>query len=96
MPSDSHRLSILSAEEAEGLYGFPRFADEDRHLYFDLSAPERVAADAHTAPVVAHLILQFGYFKAKRQFFNYTPDSASEDLRHILKSATAPRTASGR
>jgi hypothetical protein len=56
MPSDSHRLSILTAEEIEDLYGFPRFTDEDRHQYFDLSAPERVAVDAHTAPVAAHLI----------------------------------------
>ncbi len=31
MPSDSHRLSILTAEEIEDLYGFPRFTDEDRH-----------------------------------------------------------------
>jgi len=84
MPSDSHRLSILTAEEIEDLYGFPRFTDEDRHQYFDLSTPERVAVDAHTAQVAMHLILQFGYFKAKRQFFNYTLDSASEDLRHIL------------
>ena len=85
MPSDSHRLSILTAEEIEDLYGFPRFTDEDRHLYFDLSAPERVAVDAHTAQVAVHLILQFGYFKAKRQFFNYNLDSVSEDLRYILE-----------
>ena len=68
--SDSHRLSILSDEDIDDLYGLPRFTDEDRHLYFGLSLPEREAVDVHTPSVAAHLILQLGYFKAKQQFFN--------------------------
>ena len=35
------RLSILSAQEVGDLYDLPRFTEEDRHLYFDLSATER-------------------------------------------------------
>jgi TnpA family transposase len=84
MSADSHRLSILNAEDVENLYGLPRFTDEDRHLYFDLSVPEREAVDACTASVAAHLVLQFGYFKAKRQFFNYEQDDVFEDLRYVL------------
>jgi TnpA family transposase len=84
MPSDSHRLSILTTEEIEDLYGFPRFTDEDRHLYFGLSTAERLVVDAHTTSVAAHLILQFGYFKAKKQFFNHVQDSVSEDLHYVL------------
>lgn len=86
MSSDSHRLLILTAVEIEDLYGFPRFTNEDRHLYFDLSAQEQEAVNAHTVSVATHLILQFGYFKAKQQFFNYpyTQDSASEDLSYVL------------
>jgi len=85
LPADSHRLSLLSAEEIEDLYGLPRFTDEDRQLYFDLSVPEREAVDACTASVAAQLILQFGYFKAKRQFFNYEPDGVLEDLRYVIE-----------
>lgn len=70
MPADSHRLSILTAEEIEELYGLPRFTDDDRHLYFDLSVPEQSIIKAHSTSVAAHLVLQLGYFKAKRQFFN--------------------------
>ena len=83
--SDSHRLSILSSEDIEDLYGLPRFTDDDRHLYFSLSPPEREAVDVdvHTPSVAAHLILQLGYFKAKRQFFNYSLENASNDLHHI-------------
>lgn len=84
MPFDSHRLTILTAEEVEDLFGFPRFSDEDRHLYFDLSKPERAAADAYIVTVAAHLILQFGYFKAKRQFFFDAQNNVSEDLCYIL------------
>lgn len=78
-------MTILTAEEIEDLFGFPHFTDEDRHLYFDLSTPERAAVDAHTASVATHLILQFGYFKAKRQFFYDEQDSASKDLHYILE-----------
>ena len=89
MLADSHRLAILTAEEIEDLYGLPLFSD-DRHLYFDLSDPERDAADSHTFSVAVHLILQFGYFKGKRQFFNYEQDSVLEDLRvHPEKYAHA-------
>jgi len=45
MSSDSYRLTILTAEEIEDLFGFPRFTDEDRHLYFDLSTSERVGVN---------------------------------------------------
>lgn len=41
-----HRLAILSHEEVDELYALPRFADEDRHTYFDLSPPEREAVEA--------------------------------------------------
>jgi TnpA family transposase len=81
--SDSHRLSILSDEDIDDLYGLPRFTDEDRHLYFGLSLPEREAVDVHTPSVAAHLILQLGYFKAKQQFFNYSLDNVGNDLHHI-------------
>jgi len=81
MTTDSHRLSILTAREIDDLYGLPRFTEDDRHLYFDLSATERAAVDAHTLSVAVHLTLQLGYFKAKRQFFADEQDAVLEDLR---------------
>ena len=41
--SDSHRLTILTLEEVEDLYGLPRFTDDDRRLYCDLSPTEHAA-----------------------------------------------------
>ncbi len=85
MNIDSRRLSILSAEEVEALYSLPRFTEDDRRLYFDLSAAERETVVAiHTVSVAVHLTLQLGYFKAKRQFFADEQDAVLEDLRYIM------------
>jgi hypothetical protein len=71
MTPDSRRLAILTAREIEELYGLPRFTDEDRLLYFDLSAPEREALALGTVhPSTAmHLALQIGYFNSEAAIF---------------------------
>jgi hypothetical protein len=45
MASDSRRLSILTAQEIDDLYGLPHFTEDDRRLYFDLSPTERELVD---------------------------------------------------
>jgi hypothetical protein len=85
MSSESRRLDILSAREITDLYGLPSFTDEERRLYFDLSPAEQTAVDAvHTRVAAVHMVLQLGYFKAKRQFFIYDPETVGDDIRHIL------------
>ena len=84
--TDSRRLSILSAREIDDLYAVPRFTEEERHLYFDLSAGEREALDTvRTTSAAAHLALQCGYFKAKHRFFVYARAAVQDDLRFILQ-----------
>jgi hypothetical protein len=86
MAADSRRLSILTAKKVDDLYGLPRFNEDDRLLYFDLSAAEREAVDGvHTTSAAVHLVLQLGYFKAKRRFFVYEHTAVLEDLQHILQ-----------
>jgi len=86
MASESRRLSILTAQEVDDLYALPCFTEEDRRLYFDLSPAERELVDGiFTLSVAVHLILQLGYFKAKRQFFVYRLESVTDDAEHILK-----------
>lgn len=85
MATNSHRLAILTAQEIDDLYGLPRFTDEERRLYFDLSPAERKAVGSiRTTSVAAHLILQLGYFKAKRQFFGYEAHDIIADMACIL------------
>ena len=61
------RLSILTAQEVNDLYGLPRFTEDDRRLHFDLSPVELdLVHGVYTISVAVHLVLQLGYFKAKR------------------------------
>ncbi len=86
MTSDSRRLAILTVREINELYGLPSFTDEERCIYFDLSPAERDAVDAvHTDAAAVHMVLQLGYFKAKRQFFVYDPETVCDDIGHIIK-----------
>src|SRR6266436_5295982 len=88
MSTDSRRLSILTAQEVDDLYGLPRFTEEDRRLYFALSPSERDLVDGvYTISVAVHLILQLGYFKAKRQFFVYARKAVSDAKLFANRSA---------
>ena len=87
MTSDSRRLAILTVREINELYGLPCFTDEERCIYFDLSPAERDAVDAiHTDAAAVHMVLQLGYFKAKRQFFIYEPETVCDDVSDHLKT----------
>lgn len=86
MATNSRRLSILTVQEIDDLYGLPCFMEEERHLYFDMSPAEGNLVDSvHTISVAVHLILQIGYFKAERQFFIYAREAVTGDLEHILR-----------
>lgn len=86
MASESRRLSILTDQEISEFYDLPCFTEEDRHLYFDLSPTERELVNGvFTISVSVHLILQLGYFKAKRQFFVYDLSSVMGDVGHVLQ-----------
>ena len=86
MTSNSRRLSILPAIEIEDLFGLPKFTVEDQHLYFDLSPGEQALLETVGKKTSAiHLILSLGYFKAKRQFFNYDLAEVSADIKFIVE-----------
>jgi hypothetical protein len=86
MSTDSRRLSILTAQEIDDLYGLPRFTEDDRRLHFDLSPTERdLVEGVRTMSAAVHLILQLGYFKAKCQFFVFAREAVMGDLEHILR-----------
>ena len=81
----SHRLAILTASEIDDLFGLPRFTEEDRRLYFDLSPVEQQATAVYNFPVAAHFVLQLGHFKARQQFFVYEQEAVLDYLRHIVE-----------
>ena len=81
----SRRLSILSTEEVDSLYGLPHFTEGERQIHFDLSPEEQETIDAaRTITAGVHLVSQLGYFKAKAQFFVVSLDHVRPDIDHIL------------
>lgn len=82
--TDSHRLSILSQEEIDALYSLPRFTDDERSLYFDLSPQEQATVESRYASVAIYMALELGYFKAKRQFFVFEPPAVLNDLQFVI------------
>lgn len=87
LPQSGDRLQILSPEEYELLWGFPRFTQSDRDLFFTLTAPERDA------------LVQRRSVRTKIHFLCYiwatsVPANASSALSSRL-SATTSTTCAG-
>ena len=80
----AERITILSPNEIEDLYGLPKLSEEERELYFDMDADELEIACSHRSLMTKLIfILQLGYFKAKRMFFLFTYDEVRKDIQFI-------------
>ena len=65
LPQSGDRLQILSHEEYELLWDFPRFAQSDRDLFYTLTTPEREALEQRRSiRTKLHFLLHLGYFRA--------------------------------
>jgi TnpA family transposase len=87
--NNSQRLQILTQEEIAELYGAPQFNLTERSHYFLL--PEKVLhslkimkTNGRNTSARLWFILQYGYFKAKHQFFNISYGDAKEDVTFIM------------
>lgn len=68
---DSRRLTVLSPDERLALYGCPDFDDFQRGEYFAFTSAERALAERRKGDAARiHCMLQLGYFKAKKAFFD--------------------------
>lgn len=86
MDSSANRLSILSHKEIQSIYGLPIFSYEERVKFFSLNSLEKKElADCRLFRAKIHFILQLGYFKAKKMFFNISINIAKEDVLFILQ-----------
>jgi len=79
------RIQILNEAERADLYDPPHFTDADRRIAFTLSDAEASLLPRSPEDLVhAWLILQVGYFKAKRRFFPLRLPEMQDDLLYIL------------
>ena len=88
--SNTQRLQILNENEITEFYAIPKFNTTQRSHYFSL--PENVLKSLkiknmnfrHTSAKL-YFILQYGYFKAKNQFFNIQYDHVKNDVLFIME-----------
>jgi hypothetical protein len=82
----SDRLQILSAEEYELLWGFPRFTQSDRELFFTLTAPGREALEQRrSVRTKIHFLLHLGYFRARQRFFRFELTAVRDDVDYLRR-----------
>ena len=86
----SDRLQILSPEEYELLWGFPRFIQSDRELFFTLTAPERETLEqCRSVRTKIHFLLHLGYFRARQRFFRFDLRAVRDDVDYRFKLQTS-------
>jgi len=83
---NSKRLTVLSQAERLALYGLPDFDAFQRAEFFAFTDAERALAERRKGSVEhLHCLLQIGYFKAKKAFFNLSaPVVPAEDVAFLL------------
>ncbi|MCP3942531.1 MAG: DUF4158 domain-containing protein [Desulfobacteraceae bacterium] len=83
--SAGKRVTILSKDEQDHLYGIPKLTYADRCVLFDLSkADHKELENLFPEAVKIDYILQLGYFRAKTYFFNFTFHQVREDVWFII------------
>lgn len=87
MSNPGKRLSILSEKEFQDIYGLPKFTNEEREIYFSLQTSEKIyLSSLRQSSSRIYFILQLGFFKAKRLFFNYTNKEVEKDIEYIIEN----------
>ncbi len=89
-PKINQRLQILSQDEIDELYAAPQFNVTERSHYFLL--PDDVLCSLNilktngkNTSAKLWFILQYGYFKARHQFFNLNYGQVNDDVKFIMK-----------
>ena len=78
------RLHILTSEEIQYMFYLPIFSDEERLLHFSLTEVEfKVLHQTRSFASKLNFILQLGYFKVRRLFFNFEVSAVSADIEFI-------------
>lgn len=84
------RQQILNSDEFTILYDRPEFSDTERRYFFHL--PDEILEELsikkknnRRVAGIIYFILNYGYFKAKRQFFNIDFSEVPKDIDFIIR-----------
>lgn len=74
----------MSDAEIKSLYSRPEFNDEEREYFFSLSDANHLAIEKyHNKKTKRYFILQLGYFRAAKQFYDFSFEDVNDDLNYI-------------
>lgn len=86
VPQSGDRLQILSPDEYDLLWGFPRFTQSDRDLFFKLTARERKTLERRRSVLTKiHFLLHLGYFRARQRFFRSELAAVRDDADYLSR-----------
>lgn len=80
-----NQIKILNENEIEELFSIPKIDAQDRELLFEITSEDKVYLSKQT--VVANQVdylLQVGYFRASRKFYNFKYSDIKEDAQYII------------
>ena len=85
----TQRLRILTEDEIEKLYACPKFTDAERRHFFSLptdvlNSIKIAEFNCKNTSTKLYFILQYGYFKAKHQFYNIKYADIKNDVSFII------------
>lgn len=84
--SSNQQINLLTDAEVEELYARPRFNEDERDYYFELTDAEKKLVGEYTSlKLKVYLILQMGYFKSNKLFYKFSFNEAKEDVDYIIK-----------
>lgn len=78
---NNKHVRLLSQFEQNEIYGLPKFTPSQQNKYFALSVEEKELVERkQKLSIKLNLILQLGYFKRKKCFFNFKLKDVKQDL----------------
>lgn len=84
MPTNK-RLTVLTKTEIDSYFSCPNFTCQEQEFYFALSNTEQTKVNTLSYHTQWYFILQLGYFKARKQFFNINLSKVTNDINYITK-----------
>src|SRR5690349_19600928 len=79
------RLSILSDDEINELYGIPKLEQDEMSIAFSLSDQEESYIETlSTIPIKIDFIIQLGFFKVTRNFYQISFQKLRDDVWFII------------
>ena len=79
-----NRITLLSDAEIAELYNLPNFNEQDMEFFFALSNSDHLLIKKYkTIKLKIYFILQMGYFRATKKFYNFKLEDLSTEVLYL-------------